>query len=283
MIPALSPRATSKGPAFIIWNHQSRRDHTFITTLAWPRKISIVAEYNSFFREHLHWPFKMMRIIPKKVFTNDMISMRAIHNVIKQGGIVAFSPEGTSSIFGDNQPIVPGTGRFLQAFGVPVYVVNMQGSYLTNNKICSDDRLGKVYAKLKLMFTPEDLKKMKPEEIDYINPHGTSTGLGDIAESQAIAKIFGDKEKNPNLLVSATKSMHGHMLGATGAAEAIICIKVITDGIVPPTINLDNQDEQVANLDYVPHKAREKKVNAALSNSFGFGGHNATLIFKAVN
>ena len=125
--------------------------------------------------------------------------------------------------------------------------------------------------------------KMNPKEIDYINPHGTSTGLGDIAESQAIAKIFGDKEKNPNLLVSATKSMHGHMLGATGAVEAIICTKVITKGIVPPTINLDNQDEHVANLDYVPHKAREKKVNAALSNSFGFGGHNATLIFKAVN
>ena len=124
--------------------------------------------------------------------------------------------------------------------------------------------------------------KMKPEEIDYINPHGTSTGLGDIAESQAIAQIFGDKEQNPNLLVSATKSMHGHMLGATGAAEAIICIKVITDGKVPPTINLDNQDEQVANLDYVPHVMREKKVHAALSNSFGFGGHNATLIFKEV-
>jgi len=124
--------------------------------------------------------------------------------------------------------------------------------------------------------------KMKPEEIDYINPHGTSTGLGDIAESQAIAQIFGDKEKNPNLLVSATKSMHGHMLGATGAAEAIICIKVINEGKVPPTINLDNQDEHVANLDYVPHKTREKKVHAALSNSFGFGGHNATLIFKEV-
>lgn len=125
--------------------------------------------------------------------------------------------------------------------------------------------------------------KMKPEEIDYINPHGTSTGLGDIAESQAIAQIFGDRTKNPDLLVSATKSMHGHMLGATGAAEAIICIKVITDGIVPPTINLDNQDEQVADLDYVPHKAREKKVHAALSNSFGFGGHNATLIFKEIS
>ena len=123
---------------------------------------------------------------------------------------------------------------------------------------------------------------MNPEDVDYINPHGTSTGLGDIAESQAIAKIFGDKEKNPNLLVSSTKSMHGHMLGATGAVESIVRIKTITDGIVPPTINLDNQDEQVANLDYVPHKARQKKVHAALSNSFGFGGHNASLVFKEV-
>ena len=123
---------------------------------------------------------------------------------------------------------------------------------------------------------------LKPEEIDYINPHGTSTGLGDVAESQAIEKIFGNKEQNPNLLVSSTKSMHGHMLGATGAVEGIVCVKTITDGKVPPTINLDNQDEHVANLDYVPHKAREKKVHAALSNSFGFGGHNTTLVFKEV-
>lgn len=125
--------------------------------------------------------------------------------------------------------------------------------------------------------------ELKPDEIDYINPHGTSTGLGDIAESQAIAQIFGDKDKNPNLLVSSTKSMHGHMLGATGAVEAIVCVKTITDGKVPPTINLDNQDEHVANLDYVPHKARDKKIRAALSNSFGFGGHNATLVFKSID
>ena len=123
---------------------------------------------------------------------------------------------------------------------------------------------------------------LKPEDIDYINPHGTSTGLGDVAESQAIAKIFGDKEQNKNLVVSSTKSMHGHMLGATGAVEGIICVKTITEGKIPPTINLDNQDEHVANLDYVPHKAIDKKVNAALSNSFGFGGHNATLVFKAI-
>ena len=123
---------------------------------------------------------------------------------------------------------------------------------------------------------------MKPSDIDYINPHGTSTGLGDIAESQAIAQIFGDKEQNPHLLVSSTKSMHGHMLGATGAVEAIVCIKTMNEGIVPPTINLDNQDEHVANLDYVPHKARKAEVKTALSNNFGFGGHNATLVFKAI-
>lgn len=123
---------------------------------------------------------------------------------------------------------------------------------------------------------------LDPKEVQYVNAHGTSTGLGDIAESQAIAGIFGDLNTNKDLLVSSTKSMHGHMLGATGSIEAIACIKAITEGIVPPTINLDNQDEHVANLNYVPHKAIKKDINSALSNSFGFGGHNASLIFKKV-
>ena len=123
---------------------------------------------------------------------------------------------------------------------------------------------------------------MKPEDIDYINTHGTSTGLGDVAESMAVARVFGDKTQNPHLLVSSTKSMHGHMLGATGAVEAIACIKALNDGIVPPTINLDNQDEKVADLDYVPHKARKADIKTALSNSFGFGGQNATIILKKV-
>lgn len=123
---------------------------------------------------------------------------------------------------------------------------------------------------------------MDKTAVQYVNSHGTSTGLGDIAESHAIARIFGDLEVNKNLLVSSTKSMHGHMLGATGSVEGIACIKAINSGIVPPTINLDNQDEHVANLDYVPHKARQKEVEAALSNSFGFGGHNASLIFKKI-
>ncbi len=123
---------------------------------------------------------------------------------------------------------------------------------------------------------------MKPEDIDYVNAHGTSTGLGDIAESQAIARVFGDKNTNTKLMVSSTKSMHGHLLGATGAVECIACIKAINENLVPPTINLDNQDEKVADLDYVPHKARKAEVHAALSNSFGFGGQNATVIIKEV-
>ena len=156
-----------KGPCFVIWNHQSRRDHTFITSICWPRRISIVAGYNEFFRSHLQWAFKMARIIPKKVFVqNDMSGVRGIRDIIKQGGVVAFSPEGTSSIFGDNQPIVPGTGRFLQAFGVPVYTVSLKGSYLTNNKVCADDRLGEVFAELRLLFSPEDLKNLKPDQIE---------------------------------------------------------------------------------------------------------------------
>ncbi len=123
---------------------------------------------------------------------------------------------------------------------------------------------------------------MKPTEIQYINTHGTSTGLGDKAESHAVAKVFGDRKENPDLFVTSTKSMHGHMLGATGAAEAIVCIKAINENIVPPTINLDNQDEEVADLNYVPYNAVKAELHAALSNSFGFGGQNASLVFKEV-
>lgn len=121
---------------------------------------------------------------------------------------------------------------------------------------------------------------LETKDVDYINTHGTSTHLGDIGESLAIERLFGDKEKNTHLKVSSTKSMHGHMLGATGAVESIVCIKSINDGIVPPTINLDNQDPEVANLDYTPNKAVKTQVDVALTNSFGFGGHNASLIYK---
>lgn len=159
-----------KGPCFLIWNHQSRRDHALLTLATYPRRLSIVCEYVSFFRSHLHWAFKMMNIIPKKVFCNDMPSMRAMREIIKQGGCVALSPEGTSSIFGDNQPIVPGTGRFLQAFNIPVYCASLQGSYLMNNKVDAEDRLGECFIQVKLLFKPEELKAMNPQEIeDRIN------------------------------------------------------------------------------------------------------------------
>ena len=121
-----------------------------------------------------------------------------------------------------------------------------------------------------------------PEEVDYINMHGTSTHLGDIAESNTVARVFGDREQNTNLCVSSTKSMTGHMLGAAGSAEAIIAVKAIQEGIVPPTINIVELDPEVADLDYVKDKAKTKDVKVSLSNSFGFGGHNAVLMFEKV-
>lgn len=120
---------------------------------------------------------------------------------------------------------------------------------------------------------------MDPSEVGYINAHGTSTPQGDIAETRAIKTVFGEK---PNLAVSSTKSMIGHLLGAAGSVEAIFSVLAIRDGVLPPTINLDNPDD-ACDLDYVPGTAREAPVKAALSNSFGFGGTNGTLIFRAVD
>ena len=121
-----------------------------------------------------------------------------------------------------------------------------------------------------------------PNDVDYINMHGTSTHLGDIAESNMVAKVFGDKKQNTNLCVSSTKSMTGHMLGAAGSVESIISIKAMNENIVPPTINIVELDPEVANLDYVANKAKTKDVKVSLSNSFGFGGHNAVLMFEKV-
>ena len=118
---------------------------------------------------------------------------------------------------------------------------------------------------------------LAPTDISYINAHGTSTPQGDIAETQAIKTVFGEHARK--LAVSSTKGATGHMLGAAGATELTICVKAIQNDIVPPTINLENQDLE-CDLDYVPHTARPMKVNAIVNNSFGFGGHNATVIAK---
>ena len=118
---------------------------------------------------------------------------------------------------------------------------------------------------------------MNPEEISYINAHGTSTPPGDIAETEAIKTVFGDWARK--LAVSSTKGATGHMLGAAGAVEMVACLKAVETGIVPPTINYQVPDP-ACDLDYVPNTAREMKVTAVLNNSFGFGGHNATIVAR---
>ncbi len=119
--------------------------------------------------------------------------------------------------------------------------------------------------------------RLNPTDISYINAHGTSTPQGDVCETQAIKTVFGDHARA--VAISSTKGATGHMLGAAGAVETAICAKAIEDGIIPPTLNLDEPDPQ-CDLDYVPHTARQIKVDAVVNNSFGFGGHNATVVLK---
>jgi beta-ketoacyl-acyl-carrier-protein synthase II len=119
---------------------------------------------------------------------------------------------------------------------------------------------------------------LKPEQVDYINAHGTGTDLNDVSETRAIKSALGDHAYR--VAISSTKSMTGHMMGATGALEAIFCVKTIRSGVVPPTINLHDPDPE-CDLDYVPNQARQMPVRVAISNAFGFGGHNAVLAFQA--
>jgi 3-oxoacyl-[acyl-carrier-protein] synthase II len=125
-----------------------------------------------------------------------------------------------------------------------------------------------------------DHAKTRPEQVDYVNAHATSTGLGDIAETRAIKTVFGEYAKKVS--ISATKSMTGHLLGGAGAIEMATCALAIRDSVIPPTINLENPDDE-CDLDYTPNVAKEKKVRIAINNSFGFGGHNATLVAAEYN
>ena len=122
---------------------------------------------------------------------------------------------------------------------------------------------------------------LQPEDIDYINVHGTSTPVGDISEAKAIKQVFGDHAYKLN--ISSTKSMTGHLLGAAGAVEAIACVKAVTDDLVPPTINHaeDDRDPEIDyNMNFTFNQAQKRTVRVALSNTFGFGGHNACVIVK---
>jgi 3-oxoacyl-[acyl-carrier-protein] synthase II len=124
------------------------------------------------------------------------------------------------------------------------------------------------------------LKKadLSPKDIGYVNAHATSTPLGDRSETNAIKSVFGPAAYD--VAVSSTKSMTGHLLGAAGVVEAIVCVKAMQDGVLPPTINLDSPDP-ACDLDYVPNKARKRQIDVAMSNSFGFGGHNSSLVLSA--
>ena len=123
-----------------------------------------------------------------------------------------------------------------------------------------------------------DHARVTAADVDYINAHATSTGLGDVAETRAIKTVFGEHAKRVS--ISATKSMTGHLLGGAGAVEMAACALAIRDGVIPPTINLENPDEE-CDLDYTPNTAKERKVRVTVNNSFGFGGHNATLVATA--
>ena len=119
-----------------------------------------------------------------------------------------------------------------------------------------------------------------PADIDYVNAHGTSTPLGDVIEAKAVARLFGDAIGTVS--ISSTKSATGHLLGAAGAIEAIYSVKAVETGILPPTLNLNNSEDDLAELDLVPLKSRKRPVRNAMSNSFGFGGTNASLIVGRV-
>ena len=127
------------------------------------------------------------------------------------------------------------------------------------------------------MVTAMKDANIKPEDITYINAHGTSTHLNDSGETSAVKAAFGEASKT--VMMSSTKGHTGHLLGAAGGVEAIVCVKAIESNIVPPTINYQVPDEE-CDLDIVPNKAREHKVEYAMSNSLGFGGHNSSIIFK---
>src|SRR5438270_285846 len=184
-------------------------------------------------------------------------------------GVIVSTAIGGMEEIERNQTILLERGvRRVSPFTVPMMIPDM-GSGLVAMHL----RAGGPRAMRKAL----ERASLEPTEIGYINAHGTSTKVGDIAETKAIKQVFGDHAYK--LAVSSTKSVHAHLLGGAGAMEAAATILALGRGMLPPTINLENQDPE-CDLDYIPNRARKAEVQYALSNSFGFGGHNATLVIK---
>lgn len=158
------------GPKFLIYNHQSRFDWVNLLQATYPCRLNFVVGYNEFHRSKFKLIFKLVNAIPKKNFTTDIPSIKAMTKIIKDGGVVCFSPEGMSSITGYNQPIVPGTGKFFKHFGIPVFMLKSKGAYLVTHKVCLDTRKGPTYSELSCLLSKEQIAKMSVEEIqDKIN------------------------------------------------------------------------------------------------------------------
>ena len=155
-----------EGPCFVVYNHSSRSDYIWLTQACYPRRMNFVTGYNEFFRKKFKLIFKIIHQIPKKNFTTDLICMKGMKQIIKDNGIVCFSPEGMSSIVGHNQPVVNGTGKLFKHYNIPVYCMKIHGGYLTNNKVDLSDREGEVHVDFYKLFDKEDFEKNTPEELD---------------------------------------------------------------------------------------------------------------------
>ena len=156
------------GPCFVIFNHLSRIDHMYVMGATYPRITTMIASNSEFYRKKFWFVFGLNRVIPKKNFSPDRLTIAATSKVIKKGGCITFSPEGIASEYGSNKPIVPGTSKMFKHFKVPVYLCYLEGQYLQNTKVCLDERIGETHATLSLLFSKEDVEKLSVEEMDDI-------------------------------------------------------------------------------------------------------------------
>ena len=157
-----------EGPCFVIFNHLSRKDQMYVMGATYPRITNIIAGNNEFYRKKFSFIFGLNRVIPKKNYYPDKLTIAATSKVIKKGGCVTFAPEGLASDYGGNKPIVPGTSKMFKHFKVPVYLCYLEGQYLQNTKVCLDERYGETHATMSLLFSKEDVINLSVEEMDDI-------------------------------------------------------------------------------------------------------------------